>query len=118
MDSPESNRSSIGRGADWVERTTSRRGFLARAGVVLLGAGAGVIRFASAAQAIPSCCGGVDCGNCPGASPCTSTNLKCPAGYSAGSVTSCCNGSHVAFCRSCIKALDSCRCGCQSAIAC
>lgn len=105
-------------GTEWIERNSSRRGFLAKAGAILGIAALGVLGTATAAEALPTCCSGTDCGNCPGAIPCNPTNLKCPAGYTQYAVTSCCNGTHTAFCRRCTKTGVDCKCGCVSQAPC
>ena len=47
----------------------------------------------------------------------TTSLVAFTGGFTGGSVTNCCNGSHVAFCRTC-SGPRTCRCGCQSSIAC
>lgn len=88
------------RGLSWLDRSTSRRGFLARVGGAMVGGAAVLTGDAAESWATvdqnPPCCSQNQCPNCP------STLSKCPSPYKySGYTWTCCSNHRIAYCWDC-----------------
>lgn len=105
--------------AGFLDRHTSRRGFMAKTAAIVGGFGLGMFGFEALANATPGCCPGTVCATgCP-TGACAST-IGCPPGYTVGAHTQCCLADgHVEFCTQCTKSgASTCNCGCRSQLIC
>jgi hypothetical protein len=98
--------------AQAIYRRTRRRGFLAKASALLIGASAaGVLAEPTPAAAdAPSCCSGAGCkasgGSCPGVG-------ACPSGWTyTGYTWTCCSGHYLLYCSDCRNDTTGLVCSC------